>query len=118
MKAVEFAFWLQGYFEISGGAPELSGDQLRAIAKKAETVKAENTPAEQAAKSYTDYVRGALSLLPEGGPVDTGMAVKISNNLQGKLNDLFVHAIDPSIQGDQQRFRDIHRPGRKPGSDV
>lgn len=118
MKAVEFAFWLQGYFEISGGTPELSGDQLRTISKKAETVKAENSPAEQSAKSYVDYLRGALSLLPEGGPVDTGMAKNISANLQGKLNDLFVHAIDPSIQGDQQRFRDIHRPGSRPRPDV
>lgn len=116
MKAVEFAYWLQGYFEIEGGNAALSGNQLRQIAQKADKVAAGNDAAEQSAKSYVDYVRGALSLLPASGAVDTGMAEKLSGNMRTKLNDLFIHAIDPTIEGDQKHFREVHRPDdKKPG---
>lgn len=113
MKAVEFAYWLQGYFEINGGEPVLSTTQLRQLNERAESVQAGNDAAELAAKSYVDFTKGMLSLMPETGEVDAGMAKGISDKLRTRLNALFVHAIDPTIKGDQQVLRRKHRPDDK-----
>jgi hypothetical protein len=110
MKAVEFAYWLQGYFEIDGTAPVLTTSQLRKINARAEAVQAGTDAAELSAKSYVDFTKGALSLLPPSGEADAGMARGISENLRTRLNDLFIHAIDPAIKGDQSQLRKTHRP--------
>lgn len=115
MKAVEFTYWLQGYFEITGGAPVLTTDQLRQVNAKAKSVQAGTDVSELAARSFADYAQGALSLLPERGEADAGMLRSLSENLRTRLNGLFFHAVDPAAKSDQQNLGDVLRTERKRG---
>ena len=93
----DLAYWLQGYFEING-TDELSSEQTKQIALRI------NEMPEQG-----DLAKFVLRQVLEGGFDGQGPAIA------QKLNDTFIHAIDPTIAGDQNELRDIHK-GRKPGS--
>ena len=114
MKATEFAYWLQGYFEINSasssplgiggmGAWEtgLSEDQAQAVMDKAATVKVGQGPAEAQAGLFVAYAIKAFM----GKSYEAGTA-----ELKQKLHDLFVHAIDPSYEGDQTQLNQLHKP--------
>jgi hypothetical protein len=115
MKAVEFAYWLQGYFEIEGSSSVLTQAQLSSIKERAEKVQASRDQVELQAKSFVDYVLGAISAVPARR--DEQARATVSQNIRQKLNDLFVHAIDPSYSGDQTHFNQTHNNGghRPPG---
>jgi len=108
MKAVEFAFWLQGYFELTGGADPLTATQAQKIAQKAATVKAGTGEAEAKANDYVAFAQGVL--LMAGQTADGAALGFATQTLKSRLNDLFLHAIDPTMQGDQQQLRRTHRP--------
>ncbi len=109
MKAAEFAYWLQGYFEIKGGDAPLSNAQAQQILEKVKSVKAENNPVEAQANSFSDYAKGLLFPVTLEDQSDKFLA-SVTKELKTKLNDLFVHAIDPSLPGDQSVLRQAHRP--------
>jgi hypothetical protein len=109
MKAVEFAYWLQGYFEIKGGDAPFSNAQAQQVLEKAKAVKAENGPAETQAHSFADYAKGLLFPVSVEEQSDRFLAAA-TKELKTKLHDLFVHAIDPSVPGDQEPLRQTHRP--------
>ena len=113
MNAVQFAFWLQGYFEIQGGTPSLNTNQAQAVLKKAQAVRAENSEAEREAGAFVAFTEGTLSVALEAR--DPALLTSTTGRLATKLNDLFIHAIDPTIQGDQTHLRRTHRPGGNGG---
>lgn len=106
MKAVDFAYWLQGYFEMTGEGAALTAAQAEKIHLKAKTVEAGTSPSEAEARNFVSFAQGVLMLARQPG-ADLGLATA---TLKTRLNDLFVHAIDPTMQGDQQQLRRTHRP--------
>jgi hypothetical protein len=123
MNAKDFAYWLQGYFEVkeadsndarvTGRDGYLSGFQAKAVLEKAESVKPGTDPVEAQAQNFVMYVQGALSTLKFETPT-LGFLVSTTTNLKIKLNELFVHAIDPALPGDQAVNRKAHRPDASP----
>lgn len=112
MKAAEFAYWLQGYFEIKGGEEPLSNAQGQAILAKAKAVKADAGTVEEKAHSFADYAAGLLFPISVEDQSDKFLAA-VTKELRTKLNDLFVHAIDPTLPGDQAVLRNTHRADDK-----
>lgn len=111
MKAAEFAYWLQGYFEIKGGDAPLSNAQASQILQRAKAVKADAGPVEAQAHSFADYAAGLLFPVSVEDQSDKFLA-SVTRELKTKLNDLFVHAIDPTLPGDQDQLRETHRPAK------
>jgi ABC-type transporter MlaC component len=112
MKAVEFAYWLQGYFEISGTEDTLTVPQARKILSTAKKVRAGR---EEAEKDAMDFVFSLTALLgcttPELKIADTALTAVLKEatpQLKKQLNNLFQHAIDPSYDGDQSQFNNHH----------
>ncbi len=120
MRAREFAFWLQGYFELDGTTSPLSVQQAKLVLAKAGKVEAGTDPVEQSAGAYIHFAKGALSSVEYLDAADqVKVLAGITNKLRSDLNNLFVHAIDPSMPGDQQQHRSKHRPDDKgPGLEV
>ena len=94
MRAREFAYWLQGYFEINGASDALDVRQAKQILSKLEKVDTTGGDvSEQKAAAYVNFAKGALSsvefISAEDQPkVLTGVTTK----LRADLNDLFLHA--------------------------
>ena len=118
MKARDFAYWLQGYFEINGSASALTQVQAVQVFDKATSVTAGTDPVELKAQNFVSYTQGALSSVSYAAPT-VDFLIAATADLKSKLNDLFIHAIDPSLPGDQAVNRQKHRPrlddGRKGG---
>lgn len=106
MKANEFAYWLQGFFEINGSDAALTAAQAKAILAKTEKVElAQGNPQTLA---FVAYAKGSLSTASR---VASDELLKVvTDDLKTKLNAVFVHEIDPSYEGDQNQFGKIHRP--------
>lgn len=93
----EFAYWLQGFFEISG-TDQLTVDQAKIILEAAKTLPANQ---QKLAQKITDTIiqNGAANAGPEIAEI---------------LNDMFEHHIDPSYAGNQDQFNSIHNNGKWP----
>lgn len=117
MRAREFAFWLQGYFEINGTDAALTPAQAKTVLAKAEKTDLSGADAaDQKAAVFVSYAKGALASVNYVQPADQQSVLKgVTDKLRSDLNDLFIHAIDPTLPGDQQKHRDAHRPADKPG---
>lgn len=88
----QFAYWLQGYFEIAG-TEKLTDAQLLKIA-------------------------GAAAKVEQKGPLTRFVLDNIAVNAAGHkiakfLNDTFIHDIDQTYEGDQDEFNDIHNAGQQ-----
>ncbi len=112
MRAREFAFWLQGYFELSGPSGSLTVKQANDILTKLQKVDTTGTDAvDQKAAAYANFAKGALDAIGYVLPQDQqAVLAGVTRKLRADLDNLFVHAIDPSIPGDQQQHRNKHRP--------
>lgn len=113
MKAAEFAYWMQGYFEINGDGRSLTENQALLVLKKAESVKAGSDAVEGKAQSSVSFAQGMLFPVSEG-MVDEAFLKSASQKMKNKLHDLFAHTIDPSYEGAQSDFNAIHEGGRPP----
>lgn len=111
MNATGFAYWIQGFFEIHGNDPVLTDQQAQLVLKTARAVKGGDSNSERDAQAFVDYTAGMLFMC-ELGLTPKGFLEKASKELRQQLHDLFVHAIDPSYEGDQEHFHDLHNPGR------
>jgi len=87
---VQLAYWAQGYFEIAG-TNELTEAQAKAVAKAANAVEQKG----ELAKFIVDHV------------LDNGFD-SLGSVLAAKLEEKFHHDIDPSYEGDQDQFDQLH----------
>jgi hypothetical protein len=94
------AYWLQGFFEISG-SDALSDEQIKKVVKAAQ-----DAPASDMSKLILSTVLDNLDNHEAIGPL-----------LAKKLAVKFKHDIDPSYEGDQSNFNNIHGGGKPPGPD-
>lgn len=92
----DLAYWLMGYFEISRNTPSLTAEQSLTILKAIHGLKEEQKGA------LCQFITDALLT---GGGNATAKIVK-------KLEDTFLHKIDPTIEGDQQQLQRTHRGGK------
>jgi hypothetical protein len=113
MRAREFAYWLQGYFEIEGAAESLTSAQARKILGKLEKVDMTGgDAAEQKAAAFASFAKGGLTGISYVSEAEQASALRnFTQTLRSSLNDLFIHAIDPTLPGDQDFHRNNHRPG-------
>ena len=112
MKATDFAYWLQGFFEISEYDPNLSKKQALQILEKAQSVKAGTDPVETKVQNFVSYTQGVLTSLTYAPKEENNLEFlkKVTVDLKERLNNIFIHAIDPAVPGDQQQLRKTHRP--------
>ena len=99
MLSVEFAYWLQGYFEISTTEiKELSVSQVEMIHKHLDLVfKCDKTPS-----AFCLWFKGFL----EAG--DKPMKEKHVLILKAKLQGEFQHVIDPSYSDDSDFLSNLN----------
>jgi hypothetical protein len=119
MNARDFAYFAQGFFELNDGAKSLTEAQAKQLYKKAESVVKGQGGVEDKAQEVVDYTKGLLFFATQNHPNSDVISTFLSSStkaLKEKLNDLFVHAIDPTVPGDQQQLRDVHNPKRPPPS--
>jgi hypothetical protein len=106
VRAVEFAYWLQGYFELSPeGAIVLSERQIQIIKNHLALVREVDKD-----NSFTSWLNGILEAIDLGLRIDE----KATTKIQERLNNCFQHEIDPTYKGDPQKLAGIH--AGKPGS--
>lgn len=91
----QLAYWLQGFFEISG--------------------KTELDPAQ------TSSILMTVARMEKKGPLahfvlDTIEAAngQVGPAISARLNKMFEHEIDPSYEGNQAHFNDVHGGGQGP----
>lgn len=119
MKASEFAYWLQGYFEIQGGAEALTATQAQKIYDRTQKIAPAQTDVDAKAQSFVSFAQGVLLMATQNAG-DANTLKFVTDTLRTKLNDTFIHAIDPSYAGDQTHFQHTHDggpvlPPRQPG---
>ncbi|MBS1994407.1 MAG: hypothetical protein JSS83_28035 [Cyanobacteria bacterium SZAS LIN-3] len=124
MTPRDFCYWLQGHFE--NREPErakegVSAFALSMIKKHLELVSrakfdANRFPDANAGKSFCDFLEGFFAA-HEGSELSPALTEKIRT----KLNDTFVHAIDPTFsnRAELSRMHDGDGPvlGRRLGQD-
>lgn len=120
MKADQFAYWLQGHFEIgaaaTGGLDDgLSADQVTCILNHASLVmKCDWQSPTSKTHHFVTWVRGLLSGFTDGLPNEQRDLMRCT------LNDVFAHEIDPSFESGEvthqllQEFHDTGRPPQRP----
>ncbi len=119
MRAREFAFWLQGFFEIDGSTNAMTTRQAKDIVAKIEKVDmtaTANDDSDKKAQAFVQFANGALSpvfYMPQEN--QAAFLEGVTARLRKDLNDLFVHAIDATIPGDQSQHRRAHRPEDRGG---
>lgn len=86
----DLAYWLQGFFEI-GGSSDLPAETLKKVAKRINEMP----------------VHGELAKFIMGTVFDNGFEGQ-GPAIAKKLSEMFVHEIDPTIEGDQKELRSIH----------
>jgi hypothetical protein len=102
MKAVEFCYWLQGWFELGDVAPEC---QDRWVTRVVHCVKAHLALTARTDPEHRNsfvlwldlYMRGRESVGPDGVRV-----------IRETLAAQFRHVIDPSYGGDAKKLQQIH----------
>lgn len=104
MKAVEFAYWLQGYFELSIGGVSvapiiLSEKQIQIIKNHLALVREVDRD-----NSFTSWLNGILEAIELGLKIDEKATAKI----QERLNSCFQHEIDTTYKGDPKKLAEIH----------
>lgn len=117
MNARDFAYFAQGFFELNSDAESLTEKQAKQLYKKAESVVKGQGGIEDKAQEVVEYTKGLLFFATQNHSNADLVRQFLSSSTQAlkeKLNNLFVHAIDPTVPGDQQQLRDVHNPKRPP----
>ncbi len=93
----QLAYWLQGFFEINGST-ELNSSQIGTVLVTIAKMEQKGSVA-----------RFALDTIDsDATPKDIGATIA------AHLNKVFEHEIDPSYDGDQTAFGNIHNGGSLP----
>jgi hypothetical protein len=106
MRANEFCYWLQGYFEMADTDPPRMGARQVKIIKE-----------HMALVHRVDPEHGCLFVSWLGmflDSVDDGLGTADTARVRKHLASQFKHEIDPSYGGDQAALQAIH-DGRPPG---
>lgn len=107
MKSTEFAYWLQGWFEIGEGPLVMSSRQKQIIRKHLDMVLKHDS----SISPFCAWVDGVLTALGEND-LDAEMLAKV----QERLNNQFLHVIDKSYPAEQQKVLNIIHGNDSPGA--
>ncbi len=107
MKVRELLYWLQGAFEINDDQFFLTAPAAGKLQEKLSKV--DKKQADPQVIETIGYIKALTEeILAADRPVTQK---RLSDKIKVHLNDIFVHAIEPSIKGDQ-------KPQQKKGSDI
>jgi len=108
MKFDQFAYWLQGYFEITEGEASLTTSQVSKI-KNHILLHMECSHREKIdPNTFICWLNGAITFYEDLPKEKQEELVKEINQ---KLNNLFIHKIDPKMPGDKDSLQNIHDGG-------
>ncbi len=113
MKAVEFCYWLQGYFEMASAAgrpvDHLDTGEVKCIRAHLALVKKADPKHSNAFVLWLDLMmRSAVSASPSGGD---GTWFSSAEAIRATLAAQFEHVIDKSYGGDQKELGELHGIG-------
>lgn len=109
MKAQEFAYWLQGYFEIT--QPATVESNKIDIIKKHLSLVFEFDKVNSHIKNFCYRLSGMLALTRLN---EHGLDKDTTELIKSELSSLFIHSIDPTY-GDikmQDKLNEIHKPSK------
>ena len=109
MSPRDFCFWLQGAFEL-GGLVELSPVRVAMVRNHLLLVfacRAEDEEQDQP-QSHVDTFMFCLWLMGWIGASGPTMSREKTKAIREKLDDLFEHAIDPTMPGNPIKLQKLH----------
>lgn len=105
MKAENFLYWLQGYFELTSERDVLDRTQVQIIDNHMILVFEKNPEPTEVGLEFVIWLRGFLDF-------NRGNQLEIANvnTLREKLNKFFLHVVDPLDGGQeiQDKLNEIH----------
>ncbi|MGG6281863.1 hypothetical protein ACQ4M3_09855 [Leptolyngbya sp. AN03gr2] len=96
MTPIDFAYWLQGYFELSGSNVQWDHYIQATVSEHIELVKV--TPGNYDSR-MVQFIGWLESAIEFKAPVST---------IRLKLNEIFEHVIDPNTAGNSEQQNQIH----------
>jgi len=105
MKAQDFCFWLQGYFELTSLA-YLPKHQAEVIKNHIKMVEIHDPGNDGRSRQFCEWLKGMLSISREG---NTSPAFVVC--IAKALDEVFLHEIDPSYPPEQQQDLDQAHQG-------
>jgi len=105
MKAQDFCFWLQGYFEL-GDTPYILEYQVDIIQNHIKMVEIHDPGNDGRSRQFCEWLKVTLSLYSKGN-IPTGIVAAIKTT----LDEVFLHEIDPSYPAEQQQELDQAHQG-------
>lgn len=93
MKPTQFAYYMQGIFEVQSA---LTAESAVNVYKKAKNVTDDDDRTERAARAFADHTAGMLFAVVEGGAQDPAVLKAVSTAIKGRLDVLFRDEIDPA----------------------
>lgn len=106
MNAVEFCYWLQGYFELRESDRPLSDKQIKIIAVHLRMVDLHDK-SDGRSRQFCQYLSNAVSAFGE-----VQLSASQTQQVRKLLSEVFVHEIDPSYPSDEiEELQKIHNGG-------
>lgn len=97
MKTVEFCYWLQGFFELTGEAAVLDGPRIDMVRRHLGLVRLEGSPG-----TFVTWLEAALDMMGDAWtPRETA-------KVRAKLHEVFVHEIDASYGLNKKEAAAVH----------
>ena len=109
MNPRDFAFWLQGFYELNiscGKDYQFTVEQIKLILKHIELVKAYMRDRKKIRSGDYTHDKAQFVFWLEGVLAASGS--NVYQLVQTRLSHLFEHVIDKEISGDQDEFNSIH----------
>jgi len=104
MKFDQFAYWLQGYFELRNDHCSLSLEQVSKICNHIKLV--ETCSKNEPIHSMLGFLKG---LLFQYEAASSNQRVAIAQKIQKELSELFKHEIDPKMEPDPKFREELQR---------
>lgn len=113
MTPTNFAYWLQGYFELSdtmpGGVIKLSGAQVTTIKRHLKLVRETAKKRKKGVEPFILWIDTAIDVAVEA-KMDSEMLTAL---LRKKMADTFIHVIDPKYGKHKEELLAVHAGEQK-----
>lgn len=112
MTPTNFAYWLQGYFELKdtepGGVIKLTGAQVTIIKNHLKLVRETAKRRKKSVEPFIVWVDTAIDVAVEA-KMDNEVLTTL---IRKKLVDTFIHVIDPNYGKHKDELLDVHDGGK------
>jgi hypothetical protein len=99
MRSIEFAYWLQGYFEISEDVTEINERRLSIIKAHLSLV----FEYDKEPSKFIHWLKGFLD-----GANHNSLTPELTDKVKKELHSIFKHVIDPSYTNDPKKQNEMN----------